>query len=353
MSCPPGGRFISIGLGCVLFAALLALQGAPARAQGSGVDQTGNGGKHSIRGRIFFPSGRRVDTGLRIRLESTGFGDITVVSDANGSFRFQSLRPGSYYVVVEGGDEFETYREPVTIESDSSMGRGSGIPSIPRPYTVQVYLQPKISREPTVKPGVLNAALAGVPKPAVELYNKALESARAGEDEKAAQLLRAALQVHQDFALALSKLGVIYMKMKQPEKAVEPLRAALRLTPDDYPTLLTYGSALYTRQQFPEAEEQFRKAVQKNNSSPSGHYYLGLIALKRQDLEAAEKEMLEAIRLGRGELPIAHKYLGGIYWGRKDYQRAAEQLETYLRLVPNAEDAARLRATVKELRGRK
>jgi regulator of sirC expression with transglutaminase-like and TPR domain len=47
---------------------------------------------------------------------------------------------------------------------------------------------------------------------------------------------------------------------------------------------------------------------------------------------------------------VAHKYLGGIYWGLRDYKRAANELETYLKLVPKAADAERTRAAIKDLR---
>ncbi|MDT5296584.1 MAG: hypothetical protein QOJ76_3464 [Acidobacteriota bacterium] len=353
MSLSSDRRFLSLGLRCAFVAALLTLSCLPARAQGSGIDQSGNGGRHSIRGRIFFPSGRRMDIGLKIKLESTGFGDGMVVSDANGSFSFQALRPGSYTVVVEGGDEFETVREQVVIESESSMMRGGAVPSVPRPYTVQVYLQPKTARgEPQARPGVLNAALAGVPKQAADLYNKALEAARNGQAEKSVVLLKNALTFYPDFQLALSELGVQYMKLKQPDKAGEALRAALKLAPDDYATLLTYGRALYDRQSFSEAEAQFRKAAKRNNSSPSAHFYLGMILLKRHELDGAEKELKSAIEFGGDQIAVAHYYLGGIYWGRQDHKHAADELETYLRLAPDAADAARVRSTIKELRSK-
>jgi Tfp pilus assembly protein PilF len=343
---------LSFGLAprCLLAAALLFVSYASARAQGT--DMVGNGGKHSIRGRIYFPSGRRSDMGLKIKLVSTGFGDVTVYSDPNGAFNFQSLRPGSYYVIVEGGDNYDTVREQVVIESDSSLMRGGGVPSVPRPYTVQIYLQPKSSRAPTARPGVLNAALAGVPKPAVELYEKATESARAGQDNKAVEQLRAALAIHPNFALALSEMGVLYMKMKEPEKAAETLREAIKLAPDDYATILTYAVALNDSKQFAEAEAQFRKAAQKNNSAPLPHYYLGLILIRRREFEEAEHELKTAVEVGGDEVPYAHRYLGGLYWNRRAYRQAADELETYLKLMPDAKDATRLRATVKELRSK-
>ncbi|HEX7957090.1 MAG TPA: tetratricopeptide repeat protein [Pyrinomonadaceae bacterium] len=354
MSYLPGGRPLFAVVRCALFAALAFALCSPARAQGSGVDSVGNGGKHSIRGRILFPSGRRMDNGLKIRLVSTGFGDLTLMSDSNGSFQFQRLRPGSYTVVIEGGEEFETVSESVTIESDSSLMRGGGVASVPRPYTVQIYLQPKKSRGGSEsRPGVLSAELAGVPKPAAALYQKALEEARRNETQKAVDLLKAAVAAHPDFRLALSEMGVQYMKLKQPEKAAEALRAALKLAPEDYATLLTYGRALYDRQEFGEAEAQFRKAAKKNPSSPSAHFYLGLILLKRREMQEAERELRTAAEFGGRELAAAHYYLGGIYWGRQEYGRAADELETYLRLAPAAPDAERVRATVRELRAKR
>ena len=53
----------------------------------------------------------------------------------------------------------------------------------------------------------------------------------------------------------------------------------------------------------------------------------------------------------------AHHYLGGIYWRlankslqKQDYARAINEFEAYLRLVPKAPDAERIRETIKELR---
>jgi Tfp pilus assembly protein PilF len=347
---------LHFGLRCALFAALLAsLCCAGAQAQ-SGIDSTGTGGQHSIQGRIIFPSGRRGgDVRLKVRLESGVSGDLSVYTDSNGAFGFRSLEAGSYTVVIEGGEDFETTRESIYIEPDiQSRVRGVNTLRTSRPYTVQVYLRPK-SRDGNgeARAGVVNAALASVPKPALTLYNKAIESARDGHDGKAVEQLKAALVIHPNFALALTNLGVIYMKMKQPDNALDPLRSALKLEPDDYVALLTYGTALFDKQQFSEAEEQFRKALQKNNASPSAHFYVGLIMLKKQDLDGGEKAFKSAVEFGGDEIAVAHKYLGGIYWAKRDYKQAADELETYLRLTPNAEDAARMRATIKEFRAKK
>lgn len=318
----------------------------------SGEDSTGTGGRHSILGRLVFPSGRRADVRLKVRLQSPSSPDLTVYSDSNGAFGFRSLQAGNYTITVEGGKDFENFTESVYIEPDvTSMMRGVTAAPVSRPYTLQVYLQTKRNENDRGKPGVVNAALVNVPKAALDLYNKAIELSRDKNTwNQALDQLKAAIALYPDFGLAYSEMGVLYLKLKQPDKALDALRAALKLMPNDYATLLTYGMILYDRQQFPAAEVEFRKAVEKNHVSPSGHLYLAMILLKRQAFDEAEKEFRDALQYGGDDMAIAHYYLGGIYWGRKNYKQAADELDAYLKLVPNAPDSERLRATIKEFR---
>jgi tetratricopeptide (TPR) repeat protein len=316
---------------------------------GGGVDTTGTGGSHVVQGRVFLPSGRISDARLRVLLESTHSATLTVLTDPNGSFRFTSLMSGSYTVVVEATEQYESARESVYIEQQS--GRTSR--DAPRIATVYINLRPKRTTDGEAHaPGVINASLANVPKPAADLYLKAMEAVRKNENERAVDLLKNSLEFYPDFRLALSEMGALYLKLKRPEKAVEPLRTALRLAPDDFLTLLNYGIALYDRKEFAEAETQFRKAAQKNASSPTAHFYIGVILLKRRETDEAEKELRAAVTAGGDRVAVAHYYLGGIYWGRQDYKRAAEELETFLRLAPDAPEAERVRSTIKELRAK-
>ena len=321
-----------------LLALLLSLAAAAtAAAQVGGLDGTGTGGIHVIQGRLVGPSGRRSDLRLKVRLETSGSGESYVFSDANGTFRFTGLSPGSYRIVVEA--------------STISTARGVVGTPFSRPVTVQVYLRPKQGNSEQAQPGVLNAALASVPKPSAELYHKGVEAERKNENERAAELLRQAVDSYPNFPLALYELGVTYLKLKKPEKAAEALSASLKLAPEDHSTLLAYGRALLELRRSAEAEEQFRKAL-KHGASPSAHLYLGVILLGRREFGDAERELRAAAETGGGEVARAHYYLGGLYWEQKQYKRAAEELETYLKLSPDTPDAARLRSTIKDLRSK-
>ena len=336
-----------------LLAALLLLCPVAAFAQsGGGVDTTGTGGRHSINGRLIFPSGQRVDTRFKIRLEAPGQGDLTVLSDGNGNFSFQSLRPGNYFVVIEGGEFFDSVREQVFIEPSNVMTR-TGPASFPltRPHNLQIYLRSKNGAAPN-KPGVLNAALANVPKPAVDFYEKGLEFARAGETDKAIDQLKRAVETHANFPLALNELGVQYMKKGEYEKAADVLGRVVQLSPNAPEPILNYGIALFNQKKLPEAEVQLRAAVKLNDNSFAAHHYLGMTLIGRKSYADAETELRRAIELGGPRAGLTHYYLGGVYWQTGKLRQAADELETYLKLEPKAPQADKIRGTIKDLRSK-
>jgi len=344
----PGYKCLSLLTAVLIFGFTCAIFG-----QGSGKSTVGTNGTHTITGYVFFPSGRRAEGTIQVKLQSYAAGELSVIADGSGNFSFTSLSPGNYTVVVLAGDDYEIGREGVFIDSDLDLSR-SGLPSIKtsRRYTVMITLQLKHDAANHSKAGVVNAALAEVPENARTLYEKSLDLGRAGESLKAIDNLRTAISLYPNFPLALNELGVQYLKIKQPNKAVEPLKSAVRLSPDAFTPKLNLGIALLETQQLGDAETQLRDALRRNEGAPTAHMYLGLVFTGLRNYADAEKELRRSIELGGNQMGLAHKYLGGIYWGRREYRQAADELETYLRLTPNAEDAPRVRVTIKELRSK-
>jgi Tfp pilus assembly protein PilF len=344
---PQSLRFVSFLTSVVV---LLSLSSVRAQS-GGGVDQTGTGGRHTIQGRIYFPSGRRSDARVKVKLENFNSGELLVLSDPNGSFVFRGLEPGSYTVVVDAGEDYDIAREVVYVDTDGSNARrGITLPPVTRLYTVQISLRPK---DTGPKAGVVNAVLAGVPETARELYRKAVESAGAGDSIKAVDQLKAALAAYPAFPLALNELGVQYLKLGQAEKAAEVLKSAVKLVPDDFQPRLNYGIALLNQRKFGEAEEQLRVAISKNNSAPTAHMYLGIALAIQRKLDEGKKELEIAVTSKSNEVVLSHRYLAGIYLEKREYRPAADELESYLKLVPKAPDAEVLRRKIKELRGEK
>ncbi len=320
--------------------------------QGSGRASSGTGGNHIIQGYVFFPSGRRAEGSIQIKLQSYTAGEISVLADSSGSFIFSALAPGNYTVVVNAGDEYETASESVFIDNDVNLSRsGVPAPSTSRRYSVMVHLQPKRVAD-RARASVLNAALAEVPEAARKKFEKGVELAQSGDALKAIDSLKAAVSLYPKFPLALNEIGVQYLKLGHADKAVEALKTASELTPDAFIPRLNLGVALLEARQFVDAETHLREALKHNAFSPTAHMYLGLTLTHLKNYDESEKELLRAIEVGGNQFSLAHYYLGGLYWKKQAYGRAAEELETYLRLSPDAADAQRVRATIKDLRSR-
>ncbi|MEO8433752.1 MAG: tetratricopeptide repeat protein [Pyrinomonadaceae bacterium] len=292
-----------------------------------------------------------------MRLESNIAGSNTTSTSIDGAFGFQSLVAGTYTVVIDAGPDYEPVRDTVTI-----YGAG-GFEGRVSPQTISVPVNLRLKGSRSSRAGTLDASLAKVPGPARELYEKGLESSAKGDSKKAAEQLSSAVALYPDFPQALGELGVQYLKLSQPDKAAESLKKAVVLAPKDFVMRLNYGIALSGKRNYAEAETQLREALKLNNAAPTGHMYLGITLLslsrdeKTKEFHAdkyaeAQKELETAISSGKDEVAQAHRYLGGIYWGNKDYKRAADEFELYLKLSPKAEDAERIRAAVKELRGK-
>jgi len=333
-----------------LFSVMFSLSLA-ANAQGVGSSRglSSGEGSNTIQGRVQFPSGERISgKSIKLHLESeNSIGGQSAVTDQDGVFRFNNLVPGTYTVVVEGGKEYESTREPVTIE----MGAN-------RTTQVNIQLRPKIDAS--------NEAFAGVPKTALDAYQKASASAQKGKSEEAIQFLTQAVAAYPGFALALSDLGSQYLKQLQWSKAAETFAALVKLKPADAGAQLNLGIALYNegvdlmgQQKFEDAEKKFngceahlREAINLKSPGPAAHYYLGLMLIKFKAYDEAGKELGLAISNGGENLALAHKYLGGVYISTHKNKEAADELEKYLKLEPKAPDADRIKSSIKDLRGK-
>lgn len=323
---------------------------APAQAPGSSRGLSSGDGNHTIQGRIFFPPGQGVNgRTVRVKLEATNGEGASTVTDQDGEFRFNSVRAGTYSVVIDGGKEFETAREPVYIDPGGTSGPISN---------VTIHLRPKVDAS--------SPAFAGVPANALDFYQKGMVAAQKGNAKSAAEFLDKAVVAYPNFSQAHSDLGMQYLKLGQMEKAAESFEALLKLKPNDVTGELNLGIALYNQgitligqQKLDEAEKKLngseahlRAAIKLNSPGPSAHYYLGLMLIRFKAYDEAQKELVLAISNGGENLAMAHKILGGVYMSTKKNKEAADELEKYLKLDPKAPDAEKVKGTIKDLRSK-
>jgi len=335
-----------VGLSVVLFTLLVVV---PVTAQipqggvspGAASADSGLGGVNTISGTLVSSTGQRIDRRMSIRLRTLTRGDRLTTSDEKGNFVFYNVPSGDFQVVIDKEKDFEPFTQTVSVIQPRGMP--------PQSYYLSVRLVRKAT-EPIGKPSVINVDLAKVPKPALDLYNKAVELSKTGDHSGAVKQLEAAIAEYPNFMLAYNAMGVEYLSLNQLEKADEALGAALKIDSQAFMPLMNRGIVVFTMKRYGEAVPILRKALAQNDQSEVSHYFLGQALANLGLFEDAEKELVTALKFGNEKLNEGRRLLAIIYASRGAKKQAADELETYLKLAPTAADAEKLREKIRQLR---
>jgi Flp pilus assembly protein TadD len=311
-----------------------------------GLTETTNtrlGGNNYIVGTVFAPTGVPINTRMSIRLSTPTWGDVLATTDDRGRFVFSGVGAGVYTVTIDGEKEFESVRQEVEIIRPRS--------AVPETYSMSIRLRLlEHGKSKTERPSVISASNAGVPKRAMDLYQKASKLAGAKDYQGAIEQLKLAVAEYPSFVNAFNQIGVLYLRLNELDKADKALQAALKIKPDAYEPLINRAIALFRLARFKEAETVLRDTLKAKEESSVAYYYLGRSLNKMGRNDEAETSYLTCVKMSPGEFKEAHRLLAVIYLERGASQRVIEELETYLKLVPTAPDADHLRKVIEQNR---
>jgi predicted Zn-dependent protease len=321
---------------CLTLTALAVFLAAPTLAQSAqnvptNATDSGLGGNNVVVGTVYTPAGQPAAR-IRIRLTTATRGDRIGLTDEKGMYAFSALTSGSYTIGIDKEGDFEAISQNV----DIVQLRGAP----PQQYQVNIRLN--YAKSAQLPPVVLDAAMAGIPQSAIDHYNKGNELARAGNPKEAIDSFKLALVAHPSFIQVKNELGVQYYRVGQLEDAANILLDALRQDQDYLPSLMNLGMVLVDLKRYNQAEPLLRKVVELNSESPVGHYFLGQALANQGKFDEAEKELVIALRSGNPAMANGHRILAIIYNSRGERKRAISELETYLKLAPDAADAEQL-----------
>jgi cytochrome c-type biogenesis protein CcmH/NrfG len=307
-----------------------------------GLTETTNtrlGGNNYIVGTVYSPDGVPINTRMRIKLTSPEWGDILATTDDRGRFVFSGVGSGVYTIVIDREKEYESVSEQVEIVRNRS--------TVPETYSVTIRLR-AIDVKSTTKPSVISAANAGVPKKALDFYEKASKLAREKDYRGAIKELESAVAEYPSYVNALTMIGILHLRLNDLEDADKAFKAALKINPEAYDPLLNRAITLFRLSRFKDAEKILRDALKVKPESSAAYYYLGRTLNKLNRNDEAEKAFLACIKMNPVDFKEAHRLLAAIYLDRGASQRVVEELETYLKLVPTAPDAEQLRKVIEQ-----
>jgi tetratricopeptide (TPR) repeat protein len=165
-----------------------------------------------------------------------------------------------------------------------------------------------------------------------------------GKYTQAAATLERAAAADPRAAHVQNALGVAYERLNRNQDALRAFQAAARLAPAwALPHL--HLALQYQAQRTPAAEQEFKTAVQLDPRQPLLRVALASFYGAQLRYPDAERELSKVVETSPNYAG-AYRELGGVYEATRQYGRAADSLENYLRLAPAAADSADVRGRI-------
>ena len=306
---------------------------------------------NTLRGKVRASNGVTVNNAI-VELRIGGGAMISqTVTRNDGDFAFTSLTGGEYEVAVTIAG-YDPAVQMARFNQSDRMGFSEVI-------NIEVLIRPK--RDLVLAAPGTNYA-QDVPKPARAAYERAIARLREGKAEEAVAALREAITNFNDYFDAHYMLGKELFRLGKDNEALEALERARQINDRQDAVYFMFGMVMMKQGKYAVAEFAFREATRLNTNNVWSRFYHGqaLIELavrsndegqRNSDLTAAEKEL--NIAWDRSEKRLADVYLqrARIHERRGQKEAAANDLENYLKAVPEAKNGATIRAAIARLRG--
>jgi tetratricopeptide (TPR) repeat protein len=307
---------------------------------------------NTIRGKVRSANGETINDAI-VELRVSGSGMIAqAVTRNDGDFAFYNLGVGEYEIaVIKAG--YDQAVERARFDQLASM-------NLMETVRVEVTLRPRKDAA-TDPPGTSFAQ--DVPKAARAAYDKAVVRLREGKSEEAILLLREAIKLFDDYFDAHFALGKEMLRAGKDNEAIQSLERARQINDREAAVYHLFGIVMLKQRKLNVADYAFAEAERLNPNGAAHYLYRGQtlidIAVKdggetrRDRLGEAEKELTRAWDLSGKRLTAVHLQRARIYEQRGERERAARELEEYLKAEPDAKNAAAIRQAIASLRGNK
>ena len=184
--------------------------------------------------------------------------------------------------------------------------------------------------------------------------NLAIIKTRLGKYKESVAMLEQLYKENPTLSEARIALGDALLALNRLDDAEVHLRAALTDTRLDRAQSgdahYRLGLLLNRKQQFEDAIKELTIASEAIPRSPRIHLQLGGALLQVKRMDEAERELLEAYRIGGPQMGGAQLMLGQIYFLDKKFEQALHAFEQYLADVPKAPNEAEIQGVIKKIK---
>src|SRR5215831_644548 len=263
-------------------------------------------------------------------------------TNASGRFSFIGVPPGHLRVrVVTYGTNFaEQVQEIDIVQTRNNNDRNY----------LDVYLRYETrrrGRESDLPPGVIFAQ--DVPPNARATYLKGVADFERDQDKGLAEI-EEAIKIFPNYFEALNWLGKEYVSRGNYEKAYPYLLKAIDVNQRSAPTYYSLGYAFYQLKQYPAALEAARATTVLAPGSVDAQLLYGTVLRITEKYPEAEAALLKANSLAKELNAEVHWQLSLLYNRLNRNQDTINELEAYLKLVPDSPDKHKIRDMIGKLK---
>jgi tetratricopeptide (TPR) repeat protein len=314
-------------------------------------------GGNTLQGRVIAPTGTQPPNPVRVTLTFNGRPIYETFTDLSGRFSFGGLSKGTYKLTAEGdGTSFET----TSVEAEvSAFGSAQN-------FTQNIQLLPKRSPQGQ-RVGVVSAFSQDVPKAARDTLERAQKLSQEGKGPLALALIQEALKLFPQYFEAHLALGNELLQTGRFDEAIVSLERARQINPNDERVYQSFGLVLMRQKKYAVAVAVFAEASRLNPTNPVNAlmrataliHHASMIDASASEkaaadrayfLDRAEVALTQASNLSNKKLSADHLTMAMFYEMKNERERAANELEQYLRKAPDAPNADAIREAIRRLR---
>jgi tetratricopeptide (TPR) repeat protein len=267
-------------------------------------------------------------------------------TDNSGRFFFSGLSAGRFNIrVLPYGTNFEEQSQEVEIVNFVRPGSSTS-ENAQKDFYLRLR---RDAKEANAVTGTLFAQ--DIPQEAQKFYNKALSDLENKRDQAGIQELLNAIKVFPDYFLALERLGREYINQQKYDYAQAVFTKVVSVNQRSFSGWYGLSYASYAFGNSDNAIEAAENAVKLEPSSVDATLLLGISFRKAKRYKEAEKSLLQAKKLAKGQVPDVHWNLALLYnHNLKRYKEAADELELYLKVQSENAKAENIKKLIAQLR---
>jgi len=149
-------------------------------------------------------------------------------------------------------------------------------------------------------------------------------AADAARHEEAISEVRKARNLRPEWELPVLLEAQLRQK-KTPAEALAGVKKFLSDYPGANEVRLFYARLLLEQKQYPESRNQFQQLLAKNPANAELALAVALLSIQMGELDRAEKELLQTLRVGKKDNATVHYYLGQLHEAKKNEAQALQE----------------------------